>query len=86
MTKLYGIEETAQLLHLTVDGLRTLRHKHRGPVGVKVGRRVLWSQESVDRYLAQLQADADRHRQSKVGDTTAHLGSPTSAPTEAALG
>jgi hypothetical protein len=64
------------MLRMTVPGLRTLRHKRRGPVGLKVGRRVLWTQESVDRYLGQLQADADRDREA-INPEFAAAGSPS---------
>ena len=77
MTRLFTIEEAAEMLRMTVPGLRTLRHKHRGPIGVKVGRRSLWSQKSLDRYLEQLQADADRDRRASTDEKIARPGSPS---------
>ena len=72
MRTLYTIEDTARMLHLTVAGLRTLRHKNEGPVGLKIGRRVLWTQESIDRFVHQLQADADRQRESVHASASDH--------------
>lgn len=46
-------EELASLLRTTPETCRYWRHVHKGPKSFKVGRRVLYAREDVERFIAE---------------------------------
>lgn len=46
------IEEVATITRRTVDTLRWLRHKGEGPVGFRMGRRVVFRRSAVMEWIA----------------------------------
>lgn len=57
-TQLRTIEEAAAQLRQPVPTLRYWRSQNRGPKAIKVGRRVLYRQEDLDAFIADLVAAA----------------------------
>lgn len=47
----YGEEETAKILGLSVKTLQFWRWTKKGPAYVKVGRKVRYTREAIERYL-----------------------------------
>lgn len=51
MEKYLTTEEVAQIARTSPSTVRFWRHQGRGPEGVKRGRRVLYAQSGVERWL-----------------------------------
>ncbi|ABL80103.1 MULTISPECIES: helix-turn-helix domain-containing protein [unclassified Nocardioides] len=45
--------EVADILRTPVETVRFWRHAHKGPKSFKVGRRVLYAREDVERFIAE---------------------------------
>ena len=45
------VEQLAELVHSTPDGIRAQRHRGNGPKGVRIGRRILFRPEDVAAWL-----------------------------------
>ncbi|TFV92986.1 DNA-binding protein [Blastococcus sp. CT_GayMR20] len=63
-SELLTLEETAALLRTPAATLRYWRHLGTGPDGFRLGRRVLYRREDVDRWVAERQQAELRHRPS----------------------
>lgn len=51
MEQLYTVEQVAEWAHTTASGIWTLRSRNKGPKGVRVGRRVLFRESDIRRWL-----------------------------------
>jgi excisionase family DNA binding protein len=58
MPKYLTTEEVAEMLRAPVETVRYWRHIGKGPQSFKVGRRVLYALEDVDRYVAEARSIA----------------------------
>jgi hypothetical protein len=52
VTRWLSIEEHAAKRHTTVGAIKTERWRGRGPKAVRSGRRLLWDEAEIDRWLA----------------------------------
>lgn len=50
--------EVAELLRTPAETVRYWRHVNRGPASFKIGRRVLYAREDVEKFLAEARAVA----------------------------
>lgn len=55
--KFYTPPEVADLLRLTVETLSNWRQRRYGPAFVKFGRKVLYSEESLQQYIQKATGD-----------------------------
>jgi predicted site-specific integrase-resolvase len=53
-------EETAARLRVSVDTLRFWRFRGKAPVGIRMGRRVMYLASDVEAFIVDLAADARR--------------------------
>lgn len=58
MESLLTSVEVAKIFKTSPETVRYWRHKGYGPKGIKVGRRVLYDQAEVERWLDQLRSGA----------------------------
>lgn len=52
-TKLLNIEEAAELLSVSVPTLRLWRYKGYGPKGATIGRRVMFRESDIEKWIAE---------------------------------
>lgn len=55
MTKIVTLAEASEQLRLPVSTLRYYRAQGRGPVGFRLGRGVVYTQQALDEWVAQRQ-------------------------------
>lgn len=58
---LLGYKEASDLLSMTEQALRDLVHKGQGPETIKRGKRVCFTHEGLERYVAKLPREHPRH-------------------------
>lgn len=60
MDKLLTLDEVAEVLRTPAATLRYWRHRGTGPSSFKLGRRVVYTQASVEHFLTEQQEQATR--------------------------
>jgi excisionase family DNA binding protein len=57
--RLLTSDETAEALRMSVAALYTMRHRDGGPPAIRVGRKLLFRESDLERWLAE-RAEQDR--------------------------
>ena len=53
MEQFSTVEELAEAFHTTVHAIYAMRHRGQGPKAIKVGRKLLFRESDIERWLAE---------------------------------